>query len=154
MHVVIWTSKRQRYATPSSVVVEVVPMVLARPIPGVEPWLTGWFDYRGALLPLIDASQLLGHGASQILMSSRILVVQTEQRKEKPERRLGLIVEHVLGAESVAFDASAFELSPPSATGGFLGPMARVEGGALQLTIPARLPLDRIAFTNSPHATA
>ncbi len=55
-------------------------MVQSRPVPGSEDWLTGLFDFRGNLLPLIDSSQLLGHDASDIRMSSRILVIRTSSR--------------------------------------------------------------------------
>ena len=64
MHVVIWTSKGSRYATPSSSVIEVVPLVESRPVPESEDWLTGLFNFRGSLLPLVDSSRLLGHEAS------------------------------------------------------------------------------------------
>jgi chemotaxis signal transduction protein len=139
MHVVIWTSKSQRYATPSEAIVEVIPVVLSRPMPGGAPWLTGLFDYRGSLLQLFDSSLFLGHAASVIRMSSRILVVRAGEESNDTTRRVGIIVEQVLGAERIDFDDQV-ACSPAGASGiEFLGPVARTPGGTVQLTAPARL---------------
>jgi chemotaxis-related protein WspB len=140
MHVVIWTSKGHRYATPSAAVVEVIPMVQSRPMPGSEPWLTGLFDYRGELLPLLDSSRLLGHDASNVRMSSRILVIRVGDETDESSERVGLIVEHVLGAERLDFEDATAHPPAPAAGIEFLGPVALTPSGTVQLTVPARLP--------------
>ncbi len=120
-------------------------MVLSRPVPGSDPWFTGWFDYRGSLLPLFDSSQLLGHGASNVRMSSRILVLRIDHEQSEPPYQLGLTVEHVLGAELLDFPAGGTVSSPVSSRRSspldFLGTVAQTKCGTVQLTIPARFPL-------------
>ena len=140
MHVVIWTSKGQRYATPSEAVVEVTPIVQSRPMPGSEDWLTGLFDYRGNLLPLLDTSRLLGHDASDLRMSSRIIVTRVGAEVDGNGELVGLIVEHVLGSETLDFDGETAPLPAPPSRIDFLGPVALTPSGTVQLTIPARLP--------------
>lgn len=143
MHVVIWTSKDQRYATPSSSVIEVIPFVQSRPVPESESWLTGLFDYRGSLLPLIDSSRLLGHDASDIRMATRILVIRVSEDRGEHVGRVGLIVERVLGSESLDFDGDAAFMLPTSSGVKFLGPVAITADATVQLTIPSRLPTGR-----------
>ncbi len=116
-------------------------MVYSRPIPGREPWLVGWFDYRGTLLPLFDSSRLLGQDASEIRMSSRILVMQVDEIEAQPPYRLGLVVEHVLGVETLEFDERAAHPKPASPALAFLGAVALTNGGTVQLTIPHRFPV-------------
>src|SRR5688572_6125968 len=99
MHVVIWTLDDQRYAIASAAVVEVIPVVQSRPVTGSEPLLLGLFDYRGELLPLLDSARLLERDAGDYRMSSRILVLQLESPEGDRQRRLGLLVERVLGTE-------------------------------------------------------
>lgn len=141
MHVVIWTSHGQHYATPSSSVVEVIPIVNSRPVPNSEPWLTGLFDYRGHLLPLIDSSRLLGQGASEIRMSSRILVIRTAKEEKQTGGWVGLIVQYVLGSENMDFEGDANHWPPPLSGFDFLGPVARTPESTVQLMIPERLPM-------------
>ncbi len=139
MHVVIWTSKGQRYATPSSSVVEVIPMVQSRPIAESQDWLKGVFEFRGMLLPLIDSSRWLGHEASVLRMSSRILVVHTSQEPTKDRELVGLIVESVLACENLDFEQQAFNPTATELQSGFLGPLTRTPHGTVQLTFPTRL---------------
>ncbi len=140
MYVVVWTSHGQRYATPAAAIVEVIPMVQSRPIPGSHAWLVGLFDYRGELLPLFDAARLIGDQASTIRMSSRILVVASDNQKDHRPSRGGLMVEHVLGSERLddPVQAAAGHSSSPAV--GFLGPVALTPAGTIQLTDPSRLP--------------
>ncbi|TWU30825.1 chemotaxis protein CheW [Novipirellula artificiosorum] len=140
MHVVIWTSKGQRYATPSSSIIEVIPVVQSRPVVGSEDWLQGLFDYRGRLLPLVDSSRLLGHTASEIRMASRILVIRPSDDTQDDRHHLGLIVEQVLGSEDVDFDKGEESRSCQLSSIAFLGPVACIGNSTVQLTTPSRLP--------------
>ena len=113
-------------------------MVQSRPLPRSEDWLTGLFDFRGNLLPLIDSSRLLGDDASDVRMSSRILVICTSE-EENPDR-VGLIVEQVLGSEDLDFDNETLTRPPSSSDLDFLGPVALTPDSTIQLTFPTRLP--------------
>lgn len=136
MHVVVWTLDDRRYATSSAAVVEVIPVVQSRPIAGSEPWLRGLFDYRGELLPLVDSARLFEREAGDYRMSSRILVLQVDSIEGDGQRRLGLLVERVLGTERLEFA----EAAGPSPGLDFLGPVAMTAAGTVQLMAPARLP--------------
>jgi chemotaxis-related protein WspB len=118
-------------------VVEVIPVVQSRPIPGGETWLCGLFDFRGTLLPLLDSARLLGLQAADYRRSSRILVVRPGADDSNDTGRVGLLVERVLGTERLTFD----ELAAPTTEFDFLGPVARTGGGTVQLMLPARLPV-------------
>jgi chemotaxis-related protein WspB len=149
MHVVLWTSADQRYATPTSAIVEVIPVVAVRPLPHTEPWVRGLFNYRGSLLPLLDAAQLLGQGPADIRMFGRILVMDT---REMPDEQLGaaatlgLIVQQVIGSDDLDLeDASAYpEPDPQTSTVSFLGPVALTSGGTVQLIEPSRMPVPEL----------
>lgn len=143
MHVVIWTSKGQRYATPSSSVVEVVTMVESRHVPNSDDWLVGIFDFRGSLLPLIDSSMLLGRDASVIRMASRILVIRTSVDPDEDGDRVGLVVEQVLGSERLDFGERASCKTTNTSRYDFLGPIAMTPNSTVQLTIPSRIPTGR-----------
>jgi chemotaxis-related protein WspB len=136
MHVIIWTAANQRYAIATRLVVEVVPPVAPRQMARAPKWVRGLMNYRGQLIPLIDASGLLGDGGGEPLMSNRVLVIRID---DGIERRVGLLVESVESVEAVDLDdASAhrgFEL--PDAA--YLGRVAQAETGTVQLVEPAKL---------------
>ena len=115
-------------------------MVQCRPMPESEDWLMGLFDFRGSLLPLLDSSQLLGHGTSDVRMSSRILVLRTSEQSAENRELVGLTVEHVLGGENLNFDDDTAHQPVPSFGIDFLGPVALTSNGTVQLTLPSRLP--------------
>lgn len=141
MHVVVFSCRGQQYAIASAAIVEVVPLVEARPITGSPVWLRGLVDYRGDLVPLLDAARLLDSDAEvNYRQSSRIVVLQVNAEGTEGRGRVGLLVEHVVGTETLDFDREAagpgFGLSQVE----FLGPVARTPGGTVQLIVPARLP--------------
>jgi len=139
MHVVLWTSKGQRYAMPSEAIVEVIPVVHSRPIPGSAVWLIGLFNYRGDLLPLIEWSRLLGDDASEARMGSRIIVVRRSASGQASDL-CGLLVDHVLGAERLdCEDSTSGKQNRPSQFE-FLGPLVLAASGPVQLTVPSLLP--------------
>jgi chemotaxis-related protein WspB len=140
MHVVIWTSKGDCYATPSSSVIEVIPMVQSRPIAASQDWLAGVFDFRGQLLPLIDSSRMLGNAASLTRMSSRILVILTSDDPALPREVVGLIVESVLGCDNLDFEEQKNHQLATDSGLNFLGPLAQTPRGMVQLTVPIRFP--------------
>ena len=160
MHVVLFTSDDQTYAIPTSCVVEVVPAVEWRPLAHAEAWVKGVINYRATLLPLLDFALLLKQVPRPLQRSARILVVRTGKGVGSllPERpaggspqetpdpfsqpaRVGLLVERLLGSESLDFG----DRTPQDSTGfqatGFLGPVALTRLGTIQLIDVAGLPL-------------
>jgi chemotaxis-related protein WspB len=143
VHVVIWTSAGHKYATPSHAVIEVIPVVEFRAAPQSDPWIKGLFNYRGTLLPLLDASQLLGHEAGETRMFGRILVIQTGQsgKDDAGQRPVGLLVQRVLGSEDLDFQDDSGHPGLPASGVPFLGPVALTPHGTIQLTEPALFPV-------------
>jgi chemotaxis-related protein WspB len=136
------------YAIESRRIVEVLPLVSARPLPRAPEYVLGLFTYRGSLVPLVDLGVLLGVGPAVALLSTRVIVVSLgeEARPGLPitsgADRLGLIAEHVLAIRS-AEDASAMipSLDLPSAPA--LGRVLRLGGETVQvLDIDRLLPDD------------
>jgi chemotaxis-related protein WspB len=81
------------YAIPARNVVEVVPQVLLRSLPGAPGYVAGLLAYRGALLPVVDLSRRLIDVASRNMLSTRIVVVSRASGAEPV--RYGLLTERV-----------------------------------------------------------
>src|SRR5688572_10408556 len=64
----------ERYALPTASVVEVVPAVPLRPVPGTPEAVAGLLAYRGQVVPVVDLPRLLGRGAAPVRLSTRIAV--------------------------------------------------------------------------------
>ena len=64
----------ERYALPSACVVEVVPSVPLRRVPGTPASVAGLLAYRGRVVPVVDLSQLFGRGPAPARLSTRIAV--------------------------------------------------------------------------------
>lgn len=119
-----------RYALSAREVVEVLPVVALKEIPGVPPTLAGLMDYRGLPVPVVDVSALaLGRPAAR-RVSTRVLVV----RYVPPaggERLLGLLAEHA--TEMSARAPGEFQ---PAGVGSpatrYLGPVASDPRGLIQ----------------------
>jgi chemotaxis-related protein WspB len=111
----------QRYGLDISQIVEVVPAVRLRRLPGVPDYVAGIFRFRGAHVPVIDLNRLIGGQQAVPRLSTRLVVV----RHPGPTgvgRLLGLVAEHVA-------DGLDESTAPPVATGvaapdaPFLGPL-------------------------------
>ncbi|MCP4195242.1 MAG: hypothetical protein GY768_31965 [Planctomycetaceae bacterium] len=140
MHVVIWTLGDNRFATPTRDVVEAISVVDVRSLPSVDPWVCGLINYRGRPIPLVDVSKLLGEGTAKRQLYARILVVK--RGAESETEWLGLLVESVLGAESLDFDSAETaptDTLPPQIP--FLGPISLFDRGSIQLTDSSKIPI-------------
>jgi chemotaxis-related protein WspB len=138
------------YAIPSRRIVEVLPLVAARPLPHAPHFVRGLFSYRGRLLPLVDLGVLLGAGAAPELLSTRVIVVSLDQDAEagipvrQHGRQLGLVAEHVISIRSADHtDTVLSHLELASAP--YLGPVYRLGGDTIQvLDIDRLLPDDLV----------
>src|SRR5580698_2573092 len=82
----------QRYGLDVTQVVKVLPSVHLRRLPRVPSYVAGVFRYRGAMVPVIDLSQLIKGRPFTALMSTRIILVQL-QANSGAGRVLGLLAE-------------------------------------------------------------
>ena len=90
------------YAIPARSVVEVVPHVALRPLPGAPPWVCGLLAYRGRALPVVDlARKLFGAPCESSRLSSRIVVVEAQDA-----RRFGVLTERVSDVRRISLEDS------------------------------------------------
>jgi len=145
MQLLTFTVAGQAYAVESRTVVEVLPLVPARPIPQTPAFVRGIFSYRGGLVPLVDLGERLVGRPPRDRLSTRVIVVEFAPPGGGPPVRMGLVAENVIAIRS-AGDAEAElpALDIPDAP--FLGRMLRLPDGTIQLIDPARvLPADLAA---------
>jgi len=140
VHVVLSKVADRLYAFPSSHVVEVIPRVLASPLPQSAGWVLGSVNYRGRLILAIDFSLLLGDGPCPPWMSNRMLIVRTSETGGDDCELTAVLVESVLGSESVDFRENSMHarLAPPDTD--FLTNVTLADSEMLQLVDPRKLP--------------
>jgi chemotaxis-related protein WspB len=100
--------RNERYCLEVSRVVEVVPLVLFKPIPHAPLYISGLFNYRGAVVPVIDLSALLYGEPCKPLLSTRIILVDYGSG-DAEHHTLGLLAEHV--TETISCEEDQFR--PP-----------------------------------------
>ncbi len=82
-----------RYAMEAAQLIEVVAMVELQKIVGAPVGTAGEFDYRGASVLVLDLCQLSLGRASNLRLSTRILLLRHEPQPGV-QQTLGLIAEH------------------------------------------------------------
>jgi chemotaxis-related protein WspB len=98
---------------------EVAPAVRLRVCPGAPVYVAGLFNYRGAIVPVIDLSRLLANVSSAERLSTRIIVTYYE-RSDGGRRLLGLIAEQA--TQTIELEETAFaQQGLTSADAPFLG---------------------------------
>lgn len=144
MQLLTFTIGGQPYAIESRRIVEVVPLVSARPLPHVPEYVRGLFMYRGRLVPLVDLGLRLGTDRAPDVLSTRVIVVSLGQDAEMGlpirthSRILGLVAEHVISIRSV--DAAAIALPPLHlAAAPYLGAIYAFAGETIQTLDTDRL---------------
>jgi len=139
MQLLTFTVAGQTYAIESRTVIEVLPLVPARPIPLMPDYVKGIFTYRGHLVPLIDLGRRLAAKPLAERLSTRVMVVEFDpvHRSSSPEHpsapvRLGLVAENVISiCSALDADASFPAMELPDAL--FLGKLLRIRGQTIQL---------------------
>ena len=155
MQILTFTVAGQPYAIPSRTVLEVLPLVPARPIPLLPPYVPGVFTYRGHLVPLVDLARRFETTPSEPggrrRLSTRVIVVEfalprapSDDQPDGPHAspvRLGVVADNVVSVQTVSADESL-----PTMSGGqapFLGRLLRLGGSTVQMVVVDHLlPLD------------
>jgi chemotaxis-related protein WspB len=88
----IFEAGRQRYGLDVEDILEVVPAVRLRTLPGLPNYVAGIFSYRGELVPVLDLSMMLSGVAVTEHFSTRIVLVRYSIDGKDPQT-LGLLVE-------------------------------------------------------------
>ena len=126
-----------RYALEASRVIEVLPLLDLRKIPGAPRGVAGIFNYRGRPVPAVDLSELtLGQPASEHL-STRIIVINHPDDAGH-QQLLGVIAEHateIIRRERNDFVETGLQLGAPP----YLGPVLMDGQGAIQWVREQRL---------------
>lgn len=142
----------QPFAIESRRVIEVLPLVPARPLPRSPDYLAGIFTYRGRLVPLVDLARRLGVDRPAAKLSTRVIVVEFEFEATGPGPaarpgpiRVGLVAENVVALRSA--DEARASLPPLRIPGAdFLDRALRIGTETVQLIdVRKLLPADLAA---------
>ncbi len=159
MQILTFTVARQPYAIPSRTVLEVLPLVPARPIPLLPPFVPGVFTYRGRLVPLVDLARRFGVPAADPpvrRLSTRVIVVEfplpappgleSPGAEDRPgPARLGLVADDVISIQT-APDGPSVAAAGGGERAPFLGRLLRLDGRTVQMVVVERIvPHDLLA---------
>ena len=135
MQLLTFTVGDEDYAIESRRVIEVVPLVTARPIPRMPNYVRGVFTHRGKLVPLVDLGWRLADQRLRDRLSTRVIVVEFSAAGDRPELpaiRLGAVAENVVSLCSIP-DADASTPTMPTPGAPYLGRLLRADGRTLQM---------------------
>ena len=119
-----------RYALDSAQVVEVIPRVRLRKVYHVPTYVAGLFNYRGAIVPVIDLGYLIQDSPCSSLFSTRIIMVNY-QGKNEMRCLMGLMAQRVtetLNQSDTELATTGFNLQQAP----YLGEMMIDEQGMIQ----------------------
>lgn len=121
----------QHYGLDASHVVEVVPAVRLRPLPGVPAYVAGLCRYRGSLVPVLDLSPMLGGPPSVPRYSTRLVLVR-HQSSAGQSQVIGLLAERAdQGVTESLGDLTSSGIATPETP--YLGKLATEGGKTVQL---------------------
>ena len=134
---VLFQLGQDRYALDTAEVVEVLPLVGYKAIPGAAAGVLGAFMYHGAPVPLIDLAELASGVRSRVLMSTRILLVNYSPSRGE-SHLLGLVAEQAM--ETIRREADDFvDAGVTADRAPYLGPVTADARGMIQ-----RIEIDRL----------
>ncbi len=150
MQLLVFTVGAEDYAIESRRVIEVLPLVTARPIPRMPESIRGIFTHRGRLVPLVDLGRLLTDQPLRETLSTRVIVVEFSTGPDEQRVRLGVAAENVLSlCSSDETEASLPTIHSPAVPA--LGRLLRIGGRTIQvLDVEHLLPQSLIAGLAAP----
>ena len=150
MQLLVFTIGAEDYAIESRRVIEVQPLVTARPIPRMPEFIRGIFTHRGRLVPLVDLGRLLTDQPLRETLSTRVIVVEFPTGPDDQRMRLGVAAENVLSlCSSEETEASLPTIRSPGAPA--LGRLLRIGGRMIQvLDVEHLLPPSLVAGLDAP----
>jgi chemotaxis-related protein WspB len=134
---VLFQINQDRYALPACRIVEVLPLLRLKVILQTPPGISGLFNYRGTLVPVIDLNIVTVGTAAERRLSTRIILVEYAFNAQC-RRILGLVAEHV--TETIQLSSEAFAETGVTSEGApFLGRVAEDTHGFIQWVEVERL---------------
>lgn len=85
-------------------IIEIVPWVTLRKVPGTPDYIPGVFKYRNRIVPVLDLTMLTARREAKKILSSRITIVKYRQ-----EHILGLLMENVTEVVDINTNPDAFQ---------------------------------------------
>lgn len=119
------------YAISCNGIVEVIPFIEMRPLPGAPDYINGIFDYRGNIVPAVDLKMLMLKTPCSRTFGTRVIVMDFPSL-DGIKRRLGLVAEDVtttFTADEKDFEDAGMELKDSP----YLGKIVRHEGELVQI---------------------
>jgi chemotaxis-related protein WspB len=118
-----------RYALPARDIVEVLPLVALKALPGTPRGVAGLLDYRGTAVPVVDLSALALGAPAHPRVSTRLLIVRYMARRGD-EQFLGLVAERT--TETLRREPEDFRPAEVSTEARYLGPVVADARGLIQ----------------------
>jgi chemotaxis-related protein WspB len=132
----------ERYCLEVSRIIEITPMVIFKKIPHAPAYVSGLFNYRGTIVPVIDLSILIAGKPSRPLFSTRIILVDYVS-EDKVHHILGLLAERAtetISCREEDFQPSGIEVDEAQ----YLGDVIFDESGMIQRVRIENLPPENI----------
>lgn len=121
----------ERYALEARRIVEVVPLVLIKPLPHTPAYVAGLFDYRGQWVPVIDLCRLTSERSCIHHQTTRIILVEYLGNTGS-SHTLGLLAEQV--TETIKLKTTDFQAAGIQVTDApYLGGLAKSADTPVQL---------------------
>ena len=139
MMLLLFTVGEDRFGLEVKHIVEIVPYVTLKRVVGTPECVTGLFNYRQDVVPVIDLSKLLAGVPARKNLSTRIILVEYPVNDGR-QHVVGLVAEHA--TETVKFAPSAFSASGVGVKNAeFVSSIAMDEKGMVQcVTLEKLLP--------------
>jgi chemotaxis-related protein WspB len=118
-----------RYALPARDIVEVLPLVAFKALPGAPRGVAGLLDYRGMAVPVIDLSALALGQPARARVSTRLLLVRYTPPRGG-EVLLGLVAERT--TEMMQRAPEDFRPAEVRSEAHYLGPVVQDARGLIQ----------------------
>lgn len=89
---ILFDVSSQIYGIKSDCVLEIIPAIEPQPLEGMPPFISGYFDYRGQPVPIIDINRFISGVPAQILLSTRLILLKYSL-SAKSDSPFGLLAE-------------------------------------------------------------
>ena len=137
MMLLLFTVGEDRFGLEVKHIVEIVPHVALKRLVGTPQCVTGLFNYRQDVVPVVDLSSMLAGVPAQNNLSTRIILVDYPIGDGR-RHIVGLLAEHA--TETVKFNSSAFSASGVGVKNtDFVSNLAMDEKGMVQCVVLEKL---------------